>query len=73
MKNYKSIICVAAAVCLLGTAVFCGFPYLPSLLGSCRNRTIELYGSTVDSDHITDFRVQLINWVNPEIFADLVG
>ena len=25
MKNYKSIICVAAAVCLLGTAAFCGF------------------------------------------------
>ena len=25
MKNYKSIICVVAAVCLLGTAVFCGF------------------------------------------------
>ena len=25
MKNYKSIICVVAAVCLLGTAAFCGF------------------------------------------------
>ena len=25
MKNYKTIICVAAAVCLLGTAAFCGF------------------------------------------------
>lgn len=25
MKNYKAIICVAAAVCLLGTAAFCGF------------------------------------------------
>ena len=25
MKNYKSIICIAAAVCLLGTAAFCGF------------------------------------------------
>ena len=25
MKNYKSINCVAAAVCLLGTAAFCGF------------------------------------------------
>ena len=24
MKNYKSIICVVAAVCLLGTAAFCG-------------------------------------------------
>ncbi len=23
MKNYKTIICVAAAVCLLGTAAFC--------------------------------------------------
>ncbi len=25
MKNYKTIICVTAAVCLLGTAAFCGF------------------------------------------------
>ena len=25
MKNYKSIICVVAAVCLLGTAAFCGY------------------------------------------------
>lgn len=25
MKDYKSIICVVAAVCLLGTAAFCGF------------------------------------------------
>ena len=26
MKNYKSIICVVAAVCLLGTGgLFCGF------------------------------------------------
>ena len=25
MKNYKSIICVVAAVCLLGMAAFCGF------------------------------------------------
>ena len=25
MKNYKSIICTLAAVCLLGTAAFCGY------------------------------------------------
>ena len=25
MKHYKTIICVVAAVCLLGTAAFCGF------------------------------------------------
>ena len=25
MKDYKKIICLAAAVCLLGTAVFCGY------------------------------------------------
>ena len=25
MKKYKKIICMIAAVCLLGTAAFCGF------------------------------------------------
>ena len=25
MKKYKKIICMVAAVCLLGTAAFCGF------------------------------------------------
>ena len=32
MKNYKSIICVVAAVCLLGTAAFCGFRTLQAIL-----------------------------------------
>jgi hypothetical protein len=25
MKNYKTIICITAAVCLLGAAAFCGY------------------------------------------------
>ena len=25
MKKYKNIICIVAAVCLLGTAAFCGY------------------------------------------------
>ena len=38
MKNYKTIICVAAAVCLLGTAAFLRLPYFIIIMHRWMNR-----------------------------------
>ena len=32
LKKYQSVICIAAAVCLLGAAVFCIFCLIPHLI-----------------------------------------
>ena len=47
MKNYKSIICIAAAVCLLGTAAFCGFRIYHHYAQVDLNRLNSLFGMHV--------------------------
>ena len=41
LKKYKSVICIIAAVCLLGAAAFCGFRTYANSYGTISERIIQ--------------------------------